>query len=683
MTKRFALLSMLSFLFFHAISQTTTELSSIHGGVHTPKGDLHTLMIFVRFEGTNKMKAGRRWPDVSEEGVLPRMAVGESNQLFHQDPERLGQSERVKNLSDYYYTMSGGQFRLTGDIFPIQVPIQLERESRSNFFTRQGKMNQLVINWIAEHYPEFDWSKYDRRSNDPNYRYDNQNSKPDSILDYVVFMYRDFGSTGMGSSSNLSIPNSVYSIRDGHTGIKSYADAKHNWEYFKHEFAHNLYACPHYLGANSADGNKFYTQKGWGMMAAWHSPFFTANAWEAWWLDWLEPQEINQNGRYELKDYITGRDAIRIQIPGTQDYLWLENHQKQDIWDDKIFYTDTTKYPISAPGIYAYVVASPGADRSKPKLSPFSRHHANMIRMLNGEGQFDYRPVDTMKSEYGTPMPVFRKGNTNPIAGQNDFQFIRYDFDGDQRIKIGMKHGNKDGGGREEWDVWFEEIDGKGRYSLNCTGDQLDAFGLGDVIGKSGIVPAMNYPSFERKVQQLDPIILNGIRIEVLDQRADGSYVLDIQFDDWVLTESRRWCGNLQLPSSDTESFTSFLSLARNTTLTLDLSGTPNRENIHPETGTCVNPTRLHVESGRGIRLQRGSQMIVEEFSELILEDKAKLIVERGATLLIRDRGSLQAKLGSRITVKRGGELVIGEQGIFEPINDVLYLEKGSKVRGL
>lgn len=301
--------------------------SSIHGAVHTPKGDLHILVVFVRYENVDLMPNSKRWPDSSEEGALPLMARGEVNALFHRNPEELGKEDKF-NISDYFYTMSDGQFRITADIFPVQVPVRNVAQNRRNFFQRQGQMNKTAISWIASNYPDFDWGKYDQRTNAPNYRYDNSETPPDSILDYVIFLHRAPGSSGLSASSSIDIPDSPYKIRNGHTSIKSYSDAKHNWEHFKHEFAHTLYNCPHYLGANSADGDKFYTQKGWGLMAAWHSPFFTANAWESWWLGWLKPQEITQNGTYQLRDYITGRDAIRIRIPGTRDYLWIENHQK-------------------------------------------------------------------------------------------------------------------------------------------------------------------------------------------------------------------------------------------------------------------------------------------------------------------------------------------------------------------
>ncbi|TAE51780.1 MAG: hypothetical protein EAZ89_09620, partial [Bacteroidetes bacterium] len=321
LTKRL-LQAALLLLLFQPMKLWPQQPFSPKGEVHTPTGDLHMLVIFVRYENASRMSSQREWPDVSVEGVLPEMAMGEPNALFCADPQRLGR-ERMRNLSDYYYAMSGGAFRITADIFPIQVPVKYVPETGANFFSRQEKMNQAAVTWIAQNYPDFDWSRYDRRKNHPGFVQDNSASVPDGILDYVVFMHREFGSTGMGSSGGIAIPGSTLRIQDGHTGIRSYADAAHNWEYFKHEFAHNLYNCPHYLGANNADGNRFYTQKGWGLMSAWHAPFFSANAWECWWLGWLEPQQVSKNDRYYLRDFVTGRDAIRIQLPGTQDVLWI------------------------------------------------------------------------------------------------------------------------------------------------------------------------------------------------------------------------------------------------------------------------------------------------------------------------------------------------------------------------
>ena len=646
------------------------------GQVHTPQGDLHLLVIFARFTDADKMHARRAWPDSQE--VLPLMAQGASNQLFHARVEDLTVGPRVQNLSDYYYTLSRGAFRLTADVFPVQVPVTYVREQGGNFFQRQRELNQAVIDWIAANYPDFDWGRYDRRRNGPGFAYDNRASAPDSVLDYVVFMYRDYGNTGMGTTGSLAVPGTPYRIRDGHTGIKSYADAKHNWEYFKHEFAHQLFSAPHYLGANSADGSRYYTQKGWGLMATWHAPFFTTNAWEAWWLDWSEPVTVAANGRYYLGDFATTGDALRIPLPGTEDVLWLENHQKQDLWDDKIFYGDTSRgHPVSAPGLYMYVSSPPANRRSAPRLNPFSPRDVNFIRMYNAEGNFDYAVRDSQPNEYGARFPVFEKVAPNPIAGQNDFQFIRADFNGDGQIGVGYRHGNKDGGPVEQMDVWFERREGETRYSYNCTGDMADAGQVGDHFGLDGRFPLLNFPVWDRQAEALSPYVLNGLSVRVEGQDEQGGLWLDIRQDAWDIRGRHRWCGPLLLPADSAA-----LPLRLWGTIDLALGGTPDRRTRHPETGTFTNPTRLEVAPGRTVVVERGGQLVVGAHSALVLAPGSHLIVAAGGSLTVEADGQVVVPPGAVLAVERRGRLALAPGSQLLPETETgLQPARGARLR--
>ncbi|MEL6841853.1 MAG: hypothetical protein AAFP02_01460, partial [Bacteroidota bacterium] len=60
------LISLLAFLFVLTQAQAQLPQHSYHGNVHTPKGDLHLLVIFVRYdnqkgkEGNEKMFHGKR-----------------------------------------------------------------------------------------------------------------------------------------------------------------------------------------------------------------------------------------------------------------------------------------------------------------------------------------------------------------------------------------------------------------------------------------------------------------------------------------------------------------------------------------------------------------------------------------------------------------------------------------------
>ncbi len=648
-------------------------LDSRSGGVHTPEGDLHMLVIFIRYEGRDLMPNNNTWPDTTAEGYLPDIAKGESNAFFHARPEDIGERS-MQNLSDFYYAMSGGRFRITGEVYSVQVPVDFIPERNNNFFTRQGQMNQAALNWIAAHDPEFDWARFDRRTNRPQYKQSNVNTPPDSILDYVVFMHRAPGSTGMGASSNVGIPGTYYRILDGHTGIKSYTNNKHNWLYFLHEFAHNLYSSPHYLGANGADGDRFYTQKGWGMMAAWHSPFFIANAWEAWWLGWIECQQPDSSGEYLLRDYVTGRDAMRIPIPGTQDFLWLENHQKKDRWDEKLFFKDTAQHqPQSPPGLYAYVVGAPGSDRSRPQLNPFAASSVNFIRLMNADGNHDWRFAgDSLPTGYFRA-PVMEKVAPNPISGQHAFQFLRADYNGDGQIGVGFSHGNTDSGGREQMDLWAERREGADLLTIANTGDAGDAFGPGRSLGLSTLSPVTGYPLYHRAQDSLAPYVLSGIRIEVLDTQPDGTMRLRVELNDWKLRGNLRWSGQMQIPDSNLLGRSVALELVSGTTLTLGLSGTPQRQKLHPVTGTFAPPTRLMIGAGQQVVVEKDAVLLIEEHSHLVLGPGARLVVMQGGSVRLAPGASVQAGPGAVIRVNNFANILTAE-------GSMLLLDPGSQL---
>ena len=157
----------------------TSASSSTNGWVHTPKGNLHILIIFIKdlsytspvgYDGDSINDPLGYW----HPGLIPNWTRGTSTQLLDETPATIGTNI---NLSLFYREMSHGQFILTGDIFPELIP------------TANGTNSQAVA-YINSNYPNFNWSKYDNRTNHPNYNSDNSVSASDGIIDYVVFIKR-------------------------------------------------------------------------------------------------------------------------------------------------------------------------------------------------------------------------------------------------------------------------------------------------------------------------------------------------------------------------------------------------------------------------------------------------------------------------------------------------------------
>lgn len=639
-----------------AYAQQPIVSQSFYGQAHTPRGHLHMLVVFIRYEDKwQGQPSVREWPDSSHPDSLPEMARGATNGWFCADSAATAEATRqgIKNISTFFYSVSGGTFLVTGEVFPVQVPVKFVPLKGGNTFSRQTEMNQAAFNWIGVNYPAFDWSRFDRRKNAPNYAFDNSLSQPDHVLDYVVCMHRSLGgSAGIGSAGNFTIPGTSYSLNHGHTGIYSYADADHNRLFFTHEFAHNLYGAPHTGGANGADGNRFYIQYGWGVMTHWYPAFETANAWEAWWLGWQQPQQPAADGRYRLRDFVTGQDAMRIQLPNNNS-LWLENHQLIGPTDRKTFFDQGFELQQSGKGVYATVVAAPGNDRRQPNLNAFNKSHVNMARSMHGAGNWDfYFRNDSFQTQY-ILAPVMERVRLNPIAGQNSFQGIKWDYNHDKRVDAGMLHGNADGRTRDTHDLFAEYFNGAPHYVLRSSGDSTAPFKTGTVIGLSGLMPATTYPAFNRKAQQLEPYVLSGVTVSIAGYEPDGTALLDILLNDWEIRTPQRWCSHITLPTDSTLRRT----LDIRSQLLLDLSGTPERETLHPETGTFANPTVFTVPAGWDIVVQKGATLTLDKHSSIVLQGDSRIVIMRGGTLHLQG-GMLETEAATQLVVKRGGRVI-------------------------
>jgi hypothetical protein len=155
-----------------------------------------------------------------------------------------------------------------------------------------------VLAQIRDNYPNFDWSRFDLRTNAPNFQYDNSQSAPDGILDYVVICWRVTGDTPFGVTPKMNLgggqvgAGSVifpatatrpqYRIAGGHT--ESYKTNGITHEVFTHEFAHNIYRSPHHSRANGTHGRHFYATTGWSTMGDVERVMYSTSAWERWYL---------------------------------------------------------------------------------------------------------------------------------------------------------------------------------------------------------------------------------------------------------------------------------------------------------------------------------------------------------------------------------------------------------------
>lgn len=673
---RYALLILCSVYLPNIQAQT---LDSRFGSAHTPKGHLHLLVVFVRYDSdpTGTPAWSNSWPDSA---ILPVFArdsgpntpnIPGMNQLFTADTTTLKSNLGYQNISQFYYEASGGKFLLTADIYPQQVPISYTGGFQA--------MNTDALEWIVANDTGFDWGKYDNRTNIPAFQSDNSlNPVPDSILDYVVFVHRIGGSVGAGNGAAAtsfplrSIAGTNYRYNAFHWNVYLHPNISYHNELFMHEFSHNLFHCPHFMGANNrTSGNKYNTYVGWGTIAAQDAPFETTNAWESWYLGWVEPSFIPYGSDtlvylqdFTVPDPALGNVARSLVIPVDNlqgGNLWIENHQKISMWDKKPFYS-TPASRASSPGIYAYVSHPDMGDRSNPlALDVFSGYNSRNADWCNGlKPLHAARPNDLVVA--GLPISdgfyAFDRDSTNmrrnPFSGTPPNFIVGQDFNGNGSIPFDFELNS--GSGSERQRVFREVIGGVDTFTYAGTGDNRQAFQVGDVIGVSSENPVVPLQKYDQSNQRNQAVPINGLEVKVASYNAStGVYGLHIRFGEYEVSGTQRWCGDLILPDLDGDT----LHLHQGDSILLELSGTPDRTTLDPVTGTFANPTRLTLDSASHMHLAEDSRLIVRNHSTLVLKKGSLLEIEDGAVLRIEETGSLIMESGSHILVHDGGEVGI------------------------
>lgn len=152
-------------------SQTTADYS-YYGSSVTPKGDLHTLIVFIGLDDTTTTDDYPNW----DHDDLPEWAKEDYNDVFDIDDSQI---HTKRNLTSYFYTMSQGTFTLTGEVYPelVIVTPTYEGDGSLNIPTAiQDAIDKINL----QTHPTFDynWSRFDNRKNTPAYDFDNSFHSP-------------------------------------------------------------------------------------------------------------------------------------------------------------------------------------------------------------------------------------------------------------------------------------------------------------------------------------------------------------------------------------------------------------------------------------------------------------------------------------------------------------------------
>lgn len=650
------------------------------GGPFTPKGDLRILIIFAGFENDcGELREGD-WPDMNDHQPACKTFHSGYRELFYTDYSQFRKDAKDLSISNFFYQMSGGAtkkepFRLVADFFPERINIS---GTRAN--------NRLVFQQIQEKYPDFDWNRYDKRKNNPDFAFDNSLTEPDHIIDYIVVIWRVHGASGYAATDNFTFKTNAkgysetYQVKhnNGFTMDKAYWHLPGIKKLFLHELAHSLYNCPHLYGTNGVHGDYFYSSSGWSMMM-YGTVNNSCNAWESWYLGWIDlPKEKDlysaaENGIYTLKDFITTGDAMRIKLPFCDQYLWLENHAGFSIFDEReSFSTDGKNNPIppSPKGLLMYIENLTA--RRDVRLNALSLQYANGMKAMHAGGNFDYQTLGYSRDEewWNNIVVNFKKGEANPLGPHNDITLIRDNYEYEANFPSLIVHRNYTNNRNESCSICkvkcpantFCEaspvLKKENRYVYSEMGSEM-AFGTGRLPQKIGIShnPAIvNLQRYDICKAVLEPVLLNGISINIISIASDGSITFELKFNDTDIRNNQRFTGNLLLNKIDNADYD--LKICSGATLILDKSGSPNRHtqgeivNGNPEFPDFINPTVLTAEKDTRILIEDNATFIIRKGSSLYLKDEAALIIKGTGKLIVEEGAYFASSPGAKIILE-------------------------------
>jgi M6 family metalloprotease-like protein len=292
-------------------------------GIYLPaQGDLKILVVFARFK--DDVSSHNEWPAGSDPNgyttwIDPTMQTGSTN---------------LENFTNYFKTMSGAAFRVTGTAVSVETP-----QNASYYGTDYYTANKEVLEQKVD--PLVNFADFDKWTFNSNYNHTNAS---DGTVDMIVMIWRSNpfpgswgGEASLGYGNPFTVENGTITIRAGFGGnlgsgvtvrYKGDVYRKYNFHSAVHEVAHWLLG-----GEHPYDGAPRYAF--WGMLNVSFVAAMCANTYERERLGWISPASVVA-GTGSLSDFITSGVAYKYHPPGgaTNEWYYFENHQKLSIYDD-------------------------------------------------------------------------------------------------------------------------------------------------------------------------------------------------------------------------------------------------------------------------------------------------------------------------------------------------------------
>jgi len=698
-------------------STSRNSNSSTYGGAFTPDGELRSLVIFVDFEGADpNLNPLSGWP-VGElpdavDPVTGRISFTQQNVNDFSSLSNPAPDANL-NLSEFFFHMSNGEFKFVFDTLKddngVPTLVTIDVDNVESYFS----LNQITFQKIRELFPNRNWREvgFDNRINSPGFGQDTStvfsSPNPDGDLDYIVVVYRDdrrwdehpnglggftppnavglssISSNAILSETNPGFPdNEIFRARTGFSYFQYSNSIPNLMRIFLHEIAHTLSNHPHTSLENTVHGPYYTPFRDWSMMDYGRSSSL-ANAWERWFSGWIDiTHDLSSeadNGTYFIGDYMETDQTMRLKIPHTQrQFLWLTFRSDTD----NPFYTrtrpdsDVTRPPNTPPNEIPLPISNNGLYGLFERISPsrqitsgLVRDGANGTRIMDGKGNHDFNLVEIIRE----PNPVLlglQQGNENAFGMLASSVISKFDINDDDvilTIPTFNANGNPNEIGRVQEINNIPVFGGEttdvdipnGRYSA-FTNPPISNFLIFDDHELNNERANSDFPNFfgteigqADDIETLTPTILHSLSFDY--RRIGNQARIIVDYDDGRIRNDFRMTGNVLLPAEED------IILNRNRTLTVNRSGTNNRETPSPA-GDFINETVFKIADGGSFRAAVRSTVILDEGSTTIFEENSELIMAAASRIIIRG-GALLCIKTTDVTISASNAQIIVEDG--------------------
>lgn len=487
---------------YNCITASIQQVAAQNRGRWLPsEGTINALIVFAEFPDDNYDINNTKWV----KGNAPQNM---SNWIDQTSPTQ-------GSLTHYFNEMSGNKLHLIGKVVHVVAPHTRDWYLSNYTTNRRGNIHKEIIQQLDS---TWNFAEFDNWDFVTDYTHDNI---ADTYVDMIIFVWRNIEKDYPEAQRNTILTNLNFTSNFGDLG---YAGTEFNVDsglrkirmdyggyssiplgsgvtvrnYLTEDpFKNAVHEFSHYLIGDNSYHNGFGF---WGMVSAWGTRSYIANAFERYRLGWVADSTtytISNSTQTltnrTLSDFVTGRNAYRFVINSSpQEYFFIENHQKTSYWENNAPFWGSQSGTVEN-GIY--VIRNVGA----PSYSdPYS-----WLQLISADGRFNWEVNQSTTNPWGSgQLPVFKQLAPNRDSGYHDNQWIPFSY-----------------GGLPSPDaIHYTEQNGIPVQDVRFQGDGKDAFR----IGYNQVFSPWSNPNNQRTTSQTTPF---GFEITNF---SNGVYTLNI-----------------------------------------------------------------------------------------------------------------------------------------------------------